>query len=137
MPETKNEWLIYRENLLREISRKAGVVIDHKIPLNMKETASIRMKGYSVRNIFFQTWTGVYATANLYVPDGGGKFPGVIVMMGHSLVGRLYDNYQSVGHTLALNGYVALCIDPWGAGKGRQTMAFLRIMGMKIISDLH
>ena len=117
MPETKKEWLIYRANLLREISRKAGVVIDHMIPLNMKETASVRMKGYSVRNIFFQTRTGVYATANLYVPDGSGKFPGVIVMMGHSLVGRLYDNYQSVGHTLALNGYVALCIDPWGAGE--------------------
>jgi len=38
-------------------------------------------------------------------------------MMGHSVIGRFYDKYQSVGHSLAANGYVALCVDPWGAGE--------------------
>ena len=75
------------------------------------------MKGYSIKNIAFQTRPGIYATANLYIPEGKGKFPGVIVMMGHYPGGRLYDKYQSVGITLALNGYVSLCIDPWGAGE--------------------
>ena len=65
----------------------------------------------------FKQDPGIYATANLYIPDGDGKFPAVIVMMGHSVEGRLYDKYQAVGITLALNGYVSLCIDPWGSGE--------------------
>src|SRR5690606_8866806 len=80
-------------------------------------TGSLKMKGYTIKNIAFQTRPEVYATANLYIPDGKGPFPGVIFMMGHSENGRLYEAYQSVGHSLALNGYVALAIDPWGAGE--------------------
>src|SRR5699024_2766790 len=72
---------------------------------------------YMIKNILFQTRPGVFATANLYIPDGAGPFPGVLVVMGHSQNGKLYEAYQSVGHTLALNGYVALNIDPWGAGE--------------------
>jgi hypothetical protein len=92
-------------------------VIDHELPVNIKETATLPMPGYKIKNISFQTRPGIYATANLYIPDGKGPFPGVVVMCGHSTNGRLYENYQSVGHTLALNGYVALAIDPWGAGE--------------------
>lgn len=117
LPDTKAEWIIHREKLISEIIRRTGVVINHELPLNLKETGRIQLNGYSIRNVFFQTRPGVYATANLYIPDGKGIFPGVIVMMGHSSFGRLEDNYQSVGHTLALNGYVALCMDPWGAGE--------------------
>ena len=54
------------------------------LPLNLKETGSVKMNGYTIKNIAFQTRPGVYATANLYIPDGQGKFPAVIVMMGHS-----------------------------------------------------
>ncbi len=83
----------------------------------MITTATLQKAGYRIQNIFFQTRPGVYATANLYVPEGNGPFPGVVIMSGHSSNGRLYDLYQAVGHTLALNGYVALSIDPWGAGE--------------------
>jgi len=117
LPETKKEWNTYKTYLKNEIIKKTGIVTDQNLSLNMKETGTIQMNGYSIKNIMFQTRPGIYATANLYVPDGGGKFPGVIVMMGHSILGKLYDNYQSVGHSLALNGYVSLCIDPWGAGE--------------------
>lgn len=117
IPQTKSDWLNYRPKLKSLITFKTGLVINHNLPLNLKETGSIQMNGYSVRNIFFQTRPGVCATANLYIPAGKGKFPAVIVMMGHSLAGRLDDRYQALGHTLALNGYVVLCIDPWGAGE--------------------
>lgn len=117
LPHTIKEWNEYRIKLKEEIVKKTGALIHQHLPLNMKETGSMQMKGYSVKNIFFQTRPGVYATANLFIPDGKGKFPGVIVMMGHSTEGRLYDKYQAVGITLALNGYVALCIDPWGSGE--------------------
>ena len=117
LPASKEGWIVYRQNLIKEIITNAGITFNHDLPLNLKETASIQLKGYSVKNIYFQTLPGVYATANLYIPDGGGKFPAVLVMMGHSFSGRLDDKYQALGHTLAINGYVALCIDPWGAGE--------------------
>ena len=117
LPHTENEWDKYKTSLKNEIIKKTGALVHQDLPLNLIETGSLRMKGYTVKNIAFQTRPGIYATANLYVPDGDGKFPAVIVMMGHSLEGRLYDKYQAVGITLALNGYVSLCIDPWGSGE--------------------
>ena len=117
LPGSKKEWVTFRTNLIGQIGEKTRFVTNHELPLNLKETGSIQLKGYSIRNVFFQTRPGICATANLYIPDGSGKFPGVIVMMGHAQTGRLDDRYQSLGHTLALNGYVALCIDPWGSGE--------------------
>jgi hypothetical protein len=117
LPYNLKDWESYKIKLRNEIIRKAGIVMDHSLPVNIRETVTLTMQGYKIKNISFQTRPGIYATANLYIPDGKGPFPGVIVMCGHSANGRLYDNYQSVGHTLALNGYVALAIDPWGAGE--------------------
>src|SRR6476659_9390267 len=117
LPQNKQDWNAYRVQLKKKIVEKTGVLMNQKLPLNLKETGTLQMKGYSIKNIAFQTRPGIYATANLYVPGGTGKFPGVIVMMGHSAEGRLYDKYQAVGITLALNGYVGLCIDPWGSGE--------------------
>lgn len=117
LPETKEEWELYRIRLKNKIVRKTGIVVNHDLPLKMEETGVIQMNGYSIKNIMFQTRPGIYATANLYIPDGNGLFPGAIVMMGHSILGRMYPMYQSVGHSLASNGYICLCIDPWGAGE--------------------
>src|SRR6266542_6734830 len=117
LPQSKAGWDKYRVQLKNEIIQKTGALIHQELPLNIKQTGSLHMKGYTIKNIAFQTRPGIYATANLYIPDGEGKCPAVIVMMGHSLEGRLYDKYQAVGITLALNGYVSLCIDPWGAGE--------------------
>ncbi len=118
LPSDPKEWETYRIQLKSEILRKAGVRIDHKLPLNMKETGSNQMKGYTVKNITFQTRPGVYATANLYVPEGKGPYPGVINVLGHWTKGKIDPNGpQGVGHTLASNGYVCLTIDPWGAGE--------------------
>lgn len=118
LPDNLNDWETYRHQLKDEIIKKAGVVIDHKLPLNIKETGKIQITGYSVKNIVFQTRPGIYATANLYVPDGNGPFPAVIYMLGHWPKGKIDSTGpQAVGHSLAVNGYVCLTIDPWGSGE--------------------
>lgn len=136
LPNNLKDWEKYRVQLKNEIMQKAGVVIDHKLPLNIKETGTNQMNGYAIKNIAFQTRMGVYATANLYIPEGKGSFPGVVVMCGHSTNGRLYDNYQSVGHTLALNGYVALVVDPWGAGERTTTHGAFEYHGANLGASL-
>ncbi len=116
LPDNLKGWEEYRVRLKEEIITKTGFETDHSLPLDITETGSVKMEGYTVKNIIFQTRPGIYATANLYVPEGEGPFPGVIVMAGHYINGRL-GGVQSLGFELALNGYVALTIDPWGAGE--------------------
>lgn len=118
LPDKQEEWESYRIKLRNEIIKKTGVIINHDLPLNVKETGKITLEGYTVKNIAFQTRPNVYATANLYIPDGIGPFPAVINMVGHFRKGKIdQTGQQAVGHSLALNGYVCLTLDPWGAGE--------------------
>ena len=89
LPQNLSEWEQFRVKLKNEILKKARVAIDHKLPLNIKETGTIQMKGYVIKNIAFQTRLGVYATANLFITDGKGPFPAVIYMLGHWPKGKI------------------------------------------------
>jgi len=117
VPQSKDEWITEKEELRENILQHARVSYDPDLLLEYRETAAYKKEGFSVRNIFFQTRPHVFATANLYIPDGNGPFPAVVVAMGHSRTGKLSPGYQMLGQTLARNGYVALAIDPWGAGE--------------------
>jgi dienelactone hydrolase len=115
LPGNLKEWESYKSQLRNMIIKKTGAVIDHNLPVDLRETGTTQMRGYTVKNIAFQTRPGIYATATLFVPEGDGPFPGVIISSGHSVNGRLGS--QTLGLSLAFNGYVCLAIDPWGAGE--------------------
>ena len=118
LPSTLKEWELYRTRLRNSIIEKTGFTVQTQLALNIRETGSTKMKGYTVKNIAFQTRPGVYATANLYVPDGNGPFPAVVNMIGHWTKAKIDTaGPQQIGHSLARNGYVCLSIDPWGAGE--------------------
>lgn len=117
LPKDKGEWEKQRIRLRNEIIKKAGIMIDPKLPLHYQETGVKKMDGFTIRNIIFQTRPGVYATANLYIPDGKGPFPAVINMHGHWPKGRVHEVPQSRGPSLALNGYVCLTVDAFGSGE--------------------
>ena len=137
LPSTPKEWELHRIKLKSEILKKAGVVIDHKLPLNMKETGTNKMNGYSVKNVIFQTRPGIYATANLYIPAGKGPYPGIINVLGHWAKGKIdAGGPQGVGHTLALNGYVCLTIDPWGAGERATSHGKFEYHGLNLGASL-
>ena len=101
----------------------------------MEESGSTKMPGYTVKNVIFQVQPDIYATANLYIPDGEGPFPGVVVMSGHSVNGRL-GKTQALGYGLALNGYVALSVDPWGAGERTTTYGKFEYHGANLGASL-
>jgi len=121
LPNNKEDWEKYRVQLKQTILEKTGVNYDRQLPLDVRELNSRDMTGYTVKNIIFQTRPGIYATATLYAPEGAGPFPAAVVMVGHWLIGRADTIHQQIGHTLAMNGYVSMIIDPWGAGE-RTTM---------------
>lgn len=121
LPATKKEWESHKRVLKSKLLTLAGIVENHKLPLDVHETGRIQRTGFSIQKIYFQTRPGVYATANLYVPDGNGPFPAVINSHGHWENSKAATNAQAVAQELALNGYVSLNIDAWGAGERTTT----------------
>lgn len=117
LPESLPDWEKRKEEIREEILANSGLKVDHELDLDMKETATIQMDGYAIKNIYFQTQPGVYATANLFIPDGEGPFPAVVNMHGHWKEAKGAENIQSVAHSLAKNGYVCLSMDAFGAGE--------------------
>lgn len=117
LPDNSKQWESYRTQLKKKIIEKSGVIINHTLPLDIREKGSKQMSGYQIKNIAFQTRPGVFATANLYIPEGKGPFPAVITMHGHWPAGRLYESFQAISQSLALNGYVCLNIDAYGSGE--------------------
>jgi hypothetical protein len=110
------DWEIQRDEIRDAIIESAGIErVDTDLPFDVQETGSVTLDGYKIKNIAFQSLPGAYATANLFIPDGEGPFPAVIVMLGHWEEGKLEG--QPIGHALAQNGYVGLIMDPWGAGE--------------------
>jgi hypothetical protein len=137
LPDNLKDWETYKIQLKNEIIKKAGVVVDHKLPLNIKVTGTIQLKRYYVENITFQTRPGVYATANLYIPDGKGPFPGIINTVGHWPKSKIDSTgQQAVGHSLALNGYVCLTMDPWGSGERGTTPGIFEYHGSYLGASL-
>lgn len=129
-------WGQQKAVLRKKIVEQTGAILQQRLLLDIRVTKVLKKQGFIVKNIYFQTRPGIYATANLYIPDGKGPFPAVIVMSGHSKTGKSYKNYNEVGQTLALNGYVSLNIDPWGAGERSTQQGEFEYHGAKLGASL-
>lgn len=116
-PQTNIQWQERKKELNQFIQEKTNYKKFNNLPLQYTEYQTNNYNDFTVKNISFQTRPNTHTTANLYVPVGNGKFPAILVMMGHSRSGKFYENYQLLGQDLAKNGYVALLVDPWGAGE--------------------
>nr|WP_295865557.1 acetylxylan esterase [uncultured Chitinophaga sp.] len=136
LPQTTEGWTAWRQELRDRIARETGIQEDHTLPLDTKETGRVQQQGYSIRNIAFQTRPGVYATANLYMPDGPGPFPAVINMHGHWPGARTGDMVQATAHELASHGYICLNIDAWGAGERTTTPGTAEYHGANLGASL-
>jgi len=81
-------------------------------PLNAKVMGSIQRDGYHIEKVVYQSFSNHHVTANLYVPDGQGKFPGALFFCGHERQAKATISYQKTAILLAKNGFVVLVIDP-------------------------
>ena len=91
-----------------------------KTPLNAKVVGTLKGDGFRVENVIYESRPNHHVTANLYVPDGKGPFPGVLVPCGHSDNGKAAEAYQRVCILMAKNGLAVLCYDPIGQGERLQ-----------------
>ena len=132
----KKLWQKKRIALRERIWASLGAGIDHKLDLDYRESNSIQMDGYTVKNIVYQSRPGFYVTGNLYIPDGMGPFPAVINMHGHWSQGRFDEHVQARGHLLARNGYVCMSVDAFGAGERSTTHGIFEYHGANLGASL-
>lgn len=97
--------------------------LPERSPLNAQVVGVLNCQGYRIEKVIFDSQPNHRMTANLYLPDGQGKFPGVIVSSGHSRTAKTADYNQRFGIMLALHGMAALCYDPIGQGERSQLLA--------------
>jgi hypothetical protein len=111
------EWKEQKKLLYDTIVEKAGITFHKDLPFHAQETGTVKMEGYTIKNLYFQTLPGVFITANLYIPDGNGPFPAIINLHGHIKDGRLDKSIQTRAQLLASNGFISLCVDAFGSGE--------------------
>jgi cephalosporin-C deacetylase-like acetyl esterase len=93
-----------------------------KTPLNPKVVGTLKADGFRVEKVIYESRPDHHVTGNLYIPDGKGPFPGVLLPCGHSANGKAAEAYQRAAILMATNGLAVLCYDPIGQGERIQLL---------------
>jgi len=88
-------------------------------PLNARRTGQIPSDGYTIEKILFESLPGFRVSGNLYRPNQAGRYPGVLIPVGHTQEGK--PETQVLAANLAKKGFVAFTYDPIGQGEREQS----------------
>jgi len=88
-----------------------------KTPLNPVVTARNDRGGFIVENIIYESRPGHHVTANLYLPEGTGPFPAVLLFCGHEMTSKATGSYQETAILFVRNGFAVLAVDPVSQGE--------------------
>lgn len=108
-----------RETVRAKLMQLLGGLPEYKGALNARRTGEIAAQGYVIEKVYFESLPGIYITGNVYRPAARGRFPGVLVPIGHTQEGK--PEGQVVAANLALQGFVAFAYDPIGQGEREQS----------------
>lgn len=107
-----------REMQKRMVSSVGG--FPARSPLNSKRVSTERREGYRIDRILFDSLPGVRVPGLLYVPNGEGPFPGILILCGHSDEGKGEPGYQRAAVLGVQAGFAVLLIDPLLQGERGQ-----------------
>jgi len=96
--------------------------LPERTPLNARVTGTLPRDGYRIEKVIYESRPDHHVTANLYLPEGKGPFPGVLFPCGHYGNPKAAEEYQRACILLARNGLAALIFDPIGQGERYQTL---------------
>ena len=113
--EAERRQTYVRSELLKDL----GGLPNYHGPLNARITGTIRTDSYTIEKVIYESLPGFYVTANLYRPNGSGRYPAVLLQAGHTQEGK--PENQRIAANLAMKGFVVLCFDPIGQGERVQT----------------
>lgn len=108
-----------REYVRAKLLEILGGLPDYSGPLNARRTGEIQGDGYVIEKVIFESLPGFHVTGNLYRPGKAGRYPGILVPIGHTQEGK--PEQQLLAANLARKGFVALTYDPIGQGEREQS----------------
>ncbi len=115
--ETKEQAMARRNEVRSRVVELVGGIPATTGPVNAKSFDSIKDDGFTIENIAYESCPDYWVTANVYVPDGKGPFPAMIVAPGHG-AGKASQYTWSANFARA--GILVLSIDPMGQGERMQ-----------------
>jgi dienelactone hydrolase len=110
-----------QENLRGRFVAALGGFPD-RTPLGARVVGKADRDGYRIEKVIYESRPRHHVTAILYVPEGKGPFPGVLMPMGHSSNGKAAEYAQRGSILLAKNGIACLNYDPIGQGERMQLL---------------
>lgn len=109
----------YREECKARYKKLLGE-LPARTNLNVKIAGTIKRKGYRVERIVYESIPDHHVTSNLYIPEGKGTFPAVLLFCGHEAEAKATESYQKTAILFAQHGFVVLVIDPISQGERYQ-----------------
>lgn len=116
--KTKEAYDAYRLAMREKMYRAIGT-FPARTPLNARTVATYRREGYTIEKVIFESMPNVFVTGNLFVPDGEGKRPAVVMSCGHSADGKDCNTYLRACVIAAKRGFVTFMFDPYQQGERR------------------
>ena len=108
---SKANTLAYTKSVKQKFKWVLGE-LPQKVNLATQITGTIKKDGYKIEKVVYQSFKNHHVTANLYIPDGEGKFPAVLLFCGHEDLSKATISYQQTAILFAKNGFVVFVIDP-------------------------
>jgi len=89
-----------------------------RAPVDAQAGSASQFEGYTVTPVSLQVYPGFRVSAALWLPDGAGPHPGVLMAHGHFDQGKSSGESQGPAHVLAARGYAVLAVDTPGVEEG-------------------
>jgi hypothetical protein len=115
--ETTEQAISRRNELRGRVVELVGGIPATSGPVNVRKFDSIKEEGFTIENIAYESCPNYWVTANVYVPDGKGPFPAMIIAPGHG-AGKASQHPWAANFAFA--GILVLSIDPMGQGERMQ-----------------
>lgn len=116
-PGTRREWEEEAAQLRRRLTEAWGAFPNRACPLNPRILGVIERDGYRIEKLIFQTFPGVWMTANAYVPAHPRRHPALLAVHGHWRGAKQDPVVQARCIGPARLGYFVLAVDAFGAGE--------------------
>jgi len=135
---TRADWERYRDVRVRALQSSLGE-FPRRTPLQTRVTKEFEGNGYRRQNLLYQSWPGMWVTANLYLPARApASMPGIIIVHSHHRP-RTQAELQDMGILWARANCAVLIMDQIGHGERLQNYPWNRepyhsryIMGMQL-----
>ena len=118
-PADSNEWQQRRTKLRENLLKAWGGFPETPCELAPRKLGEIQRDGYRIEKLIFQTRTGIWMTANAYVPDKAKteKVPAILHVHGHWAGAKQDRVVQSRCIGSVKHGFFVLVVDAFGAGE--------------------